>query len=225
MLRAILFDLDGTLANTDPWHYKTWKDILNDYGVAIDHNSYKLSISGRTNPVIIQDLLPHLSTTAAEELAIYKEARFREIASSLQPLTGLLEFIEWIEKQKLQKAVVTNAPPENAKFMLDVLQLADIFELVILAGEMTVAKPDPAPYKLCLEKLRVSAQEAIAFEDSPSGIKSAEGAEIYTIGVASTHQPESLLEVGASIVINDFSDQKLQKLLDNWNIYPTDQPT
>ena len=218
MLRAILFDLDGTLVNTDPLHYETWKDILNHHGVTIDHNSYKVYISGRTNPVIIQDLLPHLSTTEAEQLAIDKEARFREIALNLQPLTGLWKFIEWIEKQQLQKAVVTNAPPENAKFMLDVLQLADIFKLVILAGKMTVGKPDPAAYQLCLEKLGISAQEAIAFEDSRSGIKSAVGAGIYTVGVASTHEPESLLEAGASIVINDFSDEKLQQLLDNWNI-------
>ncbi|MDJ0556127.1 MAG: HAD family phosphatase [Microcoleaceae cyanobacterium MO_207.B10] len=218
MLKAILFDLDGTLANTDPLHYETWKDILNHHGVTIDHSSYKVQISGRTNPVIIQDLLPHLSPTEAQKLAIDKEARFREIALNLKPLTGLWEFIEWIEQQKLQKAVVTNAPPENVKFMLDILQLADIFELVILAGEMTVGKPDPAPYKLCLEKLGISAAEAIAFEDSRSGIKSAVGAGIYTIGVASTHEPESLLEVGASIVINDFSDKKLQLILDNWNI-------
>ncbi|NEQ36260.1 MAG: HAD family phosphatase [Okeania sp. SIO3I5] len=218
MLKAILFDLDGTLANTDPLHYQTWKEILNNHGVVIDHTSYKQYISGRTNPAIIQDLLPQLSATEAEELANYKEVKFREIALNLKPLTGLLEFIEWVENQKLQKAVVTNAPPENAKFMLEVLQLQDTFPLVILGGEMTVGKPDPAPYKLGLEKLEVSPLEAIAFEDSRSGIKSAVGAGIYTIGVASTHEPESLLEVGASIVINDFSDAKLRQLLDNWNI-------
>lgn len=218
MLKAILFDLDGTLANTDPLHYETWKEILNNHGVIIDHNSYKQYISGRTNPAIIQDLLPQLSTTEAEELANYKEVKFREIALNLKPLTGLLEFIEWLENQKLQKAVVTNAPPENAEFMLDILQLTDTFPLVILGGVMTVGKPDPAPYKLCLEKLEISPEEAIVFEDSRSGIKSAVGAGIYTVGVASTHEPESLLEVGASIVINDFSDEKLQQLLDSWNI-------
>ena len=151
MLKAILFDLDGTLANTDPLHYQTWKEILNNHAIAINHNYYKQYISGRTNPAIIQDLLPQLSTTEAEELANYKEAKFREIAINLQPFT-----IEWVKNQKLQKAVVTNAPPENAKFMLEVLQLKDTFPLVILGGEMTVGKPDPAPYKLCLEKLAIS---------------------------------------------------------------------
>ncbi|ABG51676.1 HAD-superfamily hydrolase, subfamily IA, variant 3 [Trichodesmium erythraeum IMS101] len=219
MLKAILFDLDGTLANTDPLHYQTWKEILDNHGIPINHNSYKQYISGRTNPEIIQDLLPKLSTTEAEELADYKEVKFREMAKNLQPLTGLLDLIEWIKNQKLQKAVVTNAPPENAKFMLEVLKLKDTFPLVILGGEMTVGKPDPAPYKLCLEKLAISPEEAIVFEDSRSGVKSAVGAGIYTIGVASTHEPKSLLEIGASIVINDFSDHKLEETLNNWNIY------
>ncbi|NES78634.1 MULTISPECIES: HAD family phosphatase [Okeania] len=214
MLKAILFDLDGTIVNTDPLHFQVWKEILNNYGIVIDHNSYKEKISGGTNPTILKKLLPHLSTTEVEELADYKEAKFREMATNLEPMTGLLEFIAWVKKQKLQKAVVTNAPPENAEFMLDVLQLTDTFPLVILGGVMTVAKPDPAPYKLCLEKLEISPEEAIVFEDSRSGIKSAVGAGIYTVGVASTHEPESLLEVGASIVINDFSDEKLQQLLD-----------
>ena len=198
MLKAILFDLDGTLANTDPLHYQTWKEILDNHGIPINHNSYKQYISGRTNPAIIQDLLPKLSTTEAEELADYKEVKFREMAKNLQPLTGLLDLIEWIKNHKLQKAVVTNAPPENAKFMLEVLKLKDTFPLVILGGEMTVGKPDPAPYKLCLEKLAISPEEAIVFEDSRSGVKSA---------------------VGASIVINDFSDHKLEETLNNWNIY------
>jgi len=218
MLKAILFDLDGTLANTDPLHYQIWKEILNNHGVEIDHNSYKQHISGGTNPAVIQNLLPQLSTIEAEKLANYKEAKFREMAINLKPLTGLLDFIEWVENQKLKKAVVTNAPPENTKFMLEILQLTETFPLVILGSEMPVGKPDPAPYKLCLEKLEISPKEAIVFEDSRSGIKSAVGAGIYTVGVASTHEPESLLEVGASIVINDFSDEKLQQLLDSWNI-------
>ncbi|NEP86073.1 MAG: HAD family phosphatase [Okeania sp. SIO2C2] len=218
MLKAILFDLDGTIVNTDPLHFQVWKEILNNYGIVIDHNSYKEKISGGTNPTILKKLLPHLSDTEVEELADYKEAKFREMATNLEPMPGLLEFIEWVKKQKLQKAVVTNAPPENAEFMLDVLQLTETFPLVILGGVMTVAKPDPAPYKLCLEKLEISPEEAIVFEDSRSGIKSAVGAGIYIVGVASTHEPESLLEVGASIVINDFSDEKLQQLLDSWNI-------
>jgi beta-phosphoglucomutase len=56
MLKAILFDLDGTLVNTDPLHYQSWQEILRDYGMEIDRIFYKAKISGRLNPLIIQDL-------------------------------------------------------------------------------------------------------------------------------------------------------------------------
>ncbi len=206
MLKAILFDLDGTLANTDPLHFKIWQEILQTYNKEIDHPFYKTYISGRQNPEIIKDLIPQLSIKAGEELADHKEARFREIALELQPLAGLLEMLTWIETVGLNKAVVTNAPRENARFMLEVLQLTERFEFVVLGEDMTAGKPDPAPYKYSLEQLKIQPSEAIVFEDSPSGIRSAVAAGIYTIGVASTHEPSVLKAIGASQVVNDFND-------------------
>ncbi len=215
MLIAVLFDLDGTLVNTDPLHYQTWQEILRDYGLEIDEAFYKARISGRLNPLIVQDLLPQLSFEAGQQLADYKEARFREIGLSLTPLAGLLDLLAWIETQGLRKAVVTNAPRENVNFLLEVLKLADTFEPVVLAEDAIAGKPDPAPYKLALSLLGISPKEAIAFEDSCSGIHSAVGAGIYTIGVASTHDPEVLLEAGAAMVIPDFTEKQLWFLLDS----------
>jgi beta-phosphoglucomutase len=215
MLKAILFDLDGTLVNTDPLHYKTWQEVLQDYEIEIDRTFYKAHISGRLNPVIVQDLLPQLSLEAGDQLADDKEARFREIGLSLTPLAGLLDLLEWIDCQGLKKAVVTNAPRENVKFLLEVLKLVDRFDAVVLAEEATAGKPDPAPYQLVLNQLAISPKEAIAFEDSGSGIQAAVGAGIYTIGVASTHEPDDLLKAGAAMVIPDFQEHQLWLLLES----------
>ncbi|HEY9864585.1 MAG TPA: HAD-IA family hydrolase, partial [Candidatus Obscuribacterales bacterium] len=71
-------------------------------------------------------------------------------------------------------------------------------------------KPDPAPYQYCLEQLNILPEEAIAFEDSPSGIRSAIAAGIKTIGVASTHDPNRLKDLGVALVIEDFTQVYLQ---------------
>jgi beta-phosphoglucomutase len=215
MLTAILFDLDGTLVNTDSLHYQTWQEILRDYGLEIDQTFYKARISGRLNPIIVQDLLPQLSLEAGQQLADNKEARFREMGLSLTPLAGLLDLLAWIDTHGLKKAVVTNAPRENVNFVLEVLKLADTFDKVVLAEEATAGKPDPASYQLVLSQLGISPKDAIAFEDSPSGIHAAVGAGVYTIGVASTHDPKHLLEAGATIVIPDFTAKQLWLLLDS----------
>lgn len=222
MLKAILFDLDGTLANTDPLHYQTWEEILQNYGIDMDRQFYKTHISGRLNSAIVADLLPALSKEAGEQLANGKESRFREIALNLQPLAGLLDILAWIEERELKTAVVTNAPGQNARFMLEVLQLSDRFDTVVLAEEAIAGKPDPAPYELALSRLGVCASEAIAFEDSASGIKAAVAASLYTIGVASTHDPEMLFQAGATRVISDFTNRELWQFLDRQLLATTD---
>ena len=81
---------------------------------------------------------------------------------------------------------------------------------MVLSDEIGIGKPDPAPYQYCLDQLNILPEEAITFEDSPSGIRSAIAAGIKTIGVASTHDPNSLKDLGVAFVIDDFTHSDLQ---------------
>jgi beta-phosphoglucomutase-like phosphatase (HAD superfamily) len=94
LYRALLFDLDGTLAETDSLHLPTWVDVLGPYGIEVDERFYKESLSGRSNSKIVQDLLPCLSAEEGRKLADAKEASFRERAHELEPLPGLLDFMK-----------------------------------------------------------------------------------------------------------------------------------
>ncbi|MFB2833199.1 HAD family hydrolase [Floridanema evergladense] len=215
MLAAILFDLDGTLVNTDPLHFQAWQEMLLNHGIEMDETFYKSRISGRLNPVIIQDILPHLTLEEGEKFAEAKEARFRELAPSLKPLAGVEKIINWTKEQGLKMGLVTNAPRKNVDFMLANLELTEIFDRLFVAEEDVIeGKPDPAIYKLALEWLNITPELALVFEDSPSGIRSAVGAGIRTIGIASTHDPQKLYDLGAFKVIPDFTDLSLWSLLE-----------
>ncbi len=216
MLTALLFDLDGTLTNTDPIHFQAWTEILRGYQLDIDRPFYEKNFSGRTNAAILKDLLPYLTESESHQLGNQKEVEFRQrAAGALQPLAGLSDILAWANERQLKQAVVTNAPPENAEFMLQVLGLIQQFETVVLAETLERAKPDPLAYQVGLERLGATANCAIAFEDSPSGVRSAVGAGILTIGIASTHLPANLYAVGATLVVSDFSDRTLNELLND----------
>ncbi|TVP67740.1 MAG: HAD family hydrolase [Nodularia sp. (in: Bacteria)] len=215
MLAAILFDLDGTIVNTDPIHFQAWQKMLLSYDLHIDEKFYKSRISGGLNPEIVKDILPQLSVAEGEKFADEKEALFRQLAPHLQALSGFAQLIAWTKRHQLKRALVTNAPRQNAEFMLEVLGIKEVFHTIVLADDCRAGKPDPEPYELALNKLGITAEQAIALEDSPSGIRAAVGAGIRTIGIASTHDPQVLQEVGTFMAIPDFTDLQFWKFLNS----------
>jgi beta-phosphoglucomutase-like phosphatase (HAD superfamily) len=111
-------------------------------------------------------------------------------------------------------ALVTNAPEENVEAILLALELKEFFDEVVLSDEVGPVKPDPAPYKAALDKLGISPEKALAFEDSTSGIASSVAAGIPTVGIASTQEPETLEEAGAFMAAKDFTGLEIRRLLD-----------
>ncbi|MEL6855630.1 MAG: HAD-IA family hydrolase [Cyanobacteria bacterium J06607_13] len=214
MLKAVIFDLDGTLTDSDKVHFQVFKEIFARKGIVLDKTLYKQKISGRQNADIMADFFPDLSPAEGEAFSAQKEATFRKQAKNqLVPLPGLLDLLAHIRETGLAAAVVTNAPPKNAVFMLQTLGLSDAFDPVVIADELPRGKPDPLPYQTALDKLGISAEEAIVFEDSRAGIRSAVGAGIATIGMTTTHQAEELMAVGAIATISDFTDDSLKTMI------------
>ena len=214
LYRALLFDLDGTLAETDSLHLPTWVDALEPYGVDVDEEFYRDRISGRNTAEIVRELLPDLTDEQGRSIGDAKEANFRKRAIELEPLPGLVDFVVRGRKRGMWIALVTNAPEENVEAILPALKLRDLFDIVVLADEVEAVKPDPAPYRAALEKTGVLAESALAFEDSVSGIASSVAAGIPTVGIASSQEPKRLLRAGAFTTANDFTDPQLRALID-----------
>jgi HAD superfamily hydrolase (TIGR01509 family) len=195
-------------------HLPTWVDVLEPYGVRVDEEFYKQNISGRSTSEIVRDLLPNLSAEEGRSLGDAKEAGFRERASELEPLPGLVDFAEQGRERGMRIALVTNAPEENVEAVLLALKLRDFFDTVVLADEVEAVKPDPAPYRVALKKTGTPAKKALAFEDSVSGIAASVAAGVPTVGITSSQDPERLLDAGAFMTAEDFNDPKLRALID-----------
>ncbi|MGH3089963.1 MAG: HAD family hydrolase [Rubrobacteraceae bacterium] len=213
MNKALLFDLDGTISETDSLHHPAWAEMLAPHGYDVDWPFYEKNISGRLNPEIVAEFMPGLSEEEGREVVEKKEEDFRGRVDTLTATPGLHELMGRGREAGVAVALVTNAPKLNALAVINALGLEDDFDAIILAEYAGAGKPDPAPYLMALDALGVFATEAVAFEDSSSGIKSAVAAGIPTVGIASTHAPETLDEAGAFVVVEDFTDRGLLSML------------
>ncbi|ALA17294.1 MULTISPECIES: HAD family phosphatase [unclassified Chelatococcus] len=212
---AFLFDLDGTLTETDHLHFEAFNAMLAGFGRSITPEAYAREVQGRANAAIMRDMFPDLPESEHIRLADAKEAAFRTMAESqLQPARGLLDFLALAEGRAIGCAVVTNAPRANAEMMLGAIGLGRRFEAIVIGDELPRPKPDPLPYRMGLDLLRADAARSLAFEDSASGVQSAHAAGLFVVGLMTTLSAEALEAAGASLAIADFTDPRLMEVLD-----------
>ena len=210
-LHGALFDIDGTLADTDAHHREVFRELLAPLNIHCDRAYFEQNISGRSNALIVADLLPHLSTEQAAAWSHRKEELFRERARAhLKPLDGLVELLAGLRARGVRLAAVTNAPRLNVDMMLSVLGLADAFHTVVIGGEDCARpKPHPDPYLEAMRRLGLSGspERCVVFEDSPTGVAAAVAARAgLVVGLKTSQGPRILREAGANITARDFTD-------------------
>lgn len=206
-LKAILFDMDGTLIDSDPIHAAVFVDFLGARGVTLTPEDYMTRIHGRQNRDIFADFLPDEDPRAMD---VAKEAAFRDrITADLPMIAGARRFLERVADSSLKPAVVTNACRANLDAVLTALGLDELFQHTVSADEVTQGKPHPALYQNALAALDVSATDALVFEDSPSGVTAARAAGLSVIGVTSSLSSAELQALGTHHTIKDFDDPSL----------------
>ena len=213
-MTALLFDLDGTLIDSDPDHLVAFQEVFAPHGIALDRALYATHIMGASNAMIGDRFLAHLP--AAERAALFeaKEAAFRErMGAAATPTLGAVELLAFAAERGLPCAVVTNAPRANAEKALTALGLAERLPLVVIGGELARAKPDPLPYLTALELIGASAEKSVAFEDSLSGVQAAVAAGLAVVGITTGLSAERLLAAGAVFAAQDFRDPRIYELI------------
>lgn len=223
-LAGVLFDIDGTLVDSDPIHQAVFRELLLkeegfNHNQPIDEEFFRARIAGRQNAAIMNDLFPAWPRQKREEWSVAKEARFRAAAASslrARKTPGLDRVRAWIEERDVPRAAVTNAPRLNAEAMIGGIDYGGFFHTLVIGDECEKPKPDPCPYLTACENLGLEhASQCIVFEDSPSGARAGVAAGAFVVGILSGQEESTLLEAGCSLVITDFEDQKLWNYLES----------
>lgn len=217
-LKAVLFDVDGTLCDSDPLHYLSFREMLQEVGyqggVPITEEFFIKELSGGDNFYLGLKLFPDWDQDRRDQFFIDKEAQFRSFAAKkIKPVEGLDILCQWVKKRGLKRAAVTNAPRPNAELLISLLGLTSFFEVVVVGGECERAKPFPDPYQKALKHFGLSPDQAFVLEDSSTGLRAAAAGGIAAVGVATRNPEDSLLQAGATFVISDYKDTKLWNAL------------
>ncbi len=214
MTACLLFDLDGTLVDSDAEHLVAFQHAFAPHGVELDRAQYTAKVMGASNAMIAEAFLSHLTPEQQRATIETKEAAYRDGLGDLVPIAGAVELLNWAESRDLPCAVVTNAPRANADKVLAAIGFAARFKIVVIGGELARAKPDPLPYLTGLEIMRARAESSVAFEDSLSGARAAVAAGLAVVGLTTTLDAAALLGVGAVFAVKDFTDPRVYQLIE-----------
>ena len=212
--KALLFDIDGTLADTDALHLEAFNQVLGPHGHVFDHARFTKELQGFSNASISARFLP--DEPPARQVAIIgeKEAAFRKlVAGTIQPVPGLMTLIARADRAGIPMVAVTNAPRLNAEMLLSGLGIMDRFKALVIGDELAYGKPHPMPYLEGLRAANAVAARSVAFEDSRSGIQSASAAGIATIGIRTSLTHADMIAAGATTTAADFDGLELLKLV------------
>jgi HAD superfamily hydrolase (TIGR01509 family) len=204
---AVIFDLDGTLVDTEPLHRRSWEIALAELGRPMPDGEYALHFSGRPGREICRDRLRMSATETAATVELVTRRYWELAAGNLSPLPGLPAFLERI--RGVPTAIATSAHRSSALRVLAEIGLADTFDAVVTVDEVTHGKPHPEIFLTAAAKLGVTPARCLAFEDAAAGLASARAAGMTCVGITTTRR---LLE-DAHHLIDGYEDARLDALL------------
>jgi beta-phosphoglucomutase len=208
-LKAVIFDMDGVICHTNPFHSKAFQIFFNKRNLNPTEEEYQEHMYGKNNGYILSHFLGRkIEGAELLELEEEKESLFREIyKTEVNPIQGFMEFFQELKQDLLPTAVATSAPWANLELIINTLGLSEKMESKLASEDVSKHKPHPEVYIKSAFNLGVDPQNCLVFEDSYSGATAGLNAGMKVVGVLSSHQKEELPD--CHHYIKDYTDLSL----------------
>lgn len=209
---AVLFDMDGVIIDSNPYHKDAWMAFCRRYQVELKEEDVPKYIYGKTNKMALVDVFqrefsPEESFRMSEE----KEAIYRDLhRADISLIKGLPALLESFQQHQVPLAVCTNAPVANLDFMLEETGIRPYFQVLIDASKVSKGKPDPEIYLKAAQMLGISPDRCIVMEDSTVGVEAGLRAGMKVVAITTTHSRQELSHT--HLVIDDFDELHVDKL-------------
>lgn len=192
MLAALIFDMDGTMIDSMPWHQKSWIAFCERRGLEIDVPDLMRRTTGRTGIECMRELFGAVSDAQAQAFVDEKEGIYRELfAPVFAEIAGFKAFLGQAQARGLAVGVGTAGDRHNQAFAYEHLALGQT--LTTVGGDEGLpGKPQPAIFLEVARRLGVAPEHCLVFEDAPLGIEAARRAGMRAVGICSSHATDEL---------------------------------
>jgi len=213
--KAVIWDMDGVIADTAPYHFKAWQHIFQTKGVDFTEHDFRRKFGQRNDTIIRDTLGKDISQSEIDVTASEKEENYRQrVRQNIKPLPGAIELIKSLRENGFAVALASSAPIENIRLVMRGLGIEDSFQAIVSGREVKEGKPSPQGFLLAAEKLGVEPKDCIVVEDAVAGVTAAKRAGMHCIAVTNTHPRESLTEADLVVgTLEAVSMSDLERLL------------
>ncbi|MEX0886423.1 MAG: HAD family phosphatase [Phycisphaeraceae bacterium] len=224
MLKAIVFDFDGVIADSEPLHYRAFLDVLEPIGIGFDYAEYLARLVGFDDRDAMRHMLERhgqpADDGAVDAMCARKQAAFdAQLEAGVEALPGALDLVD-AAAAAMPIAVASGATRKDVLQILDSLRRRDRFAAIVSADDVARSKPDPESYRAAVAALArlhtdlaIEPAHCLAIEDTPTGLASARDAGLRTLAVGSTY-PVSELASSAERVVGSLVEVDVARLRD-----------
>jgi beta-phosphoglucomutase len=211
-LRAVLWDLDGTLVDSGDYHWRAWRDIMQQEGHELTYEQFLASFGQRNDTILTRWLGPAADPARIVRIGDAKEALYRELArkEGLTVLPGAREWVTRLHEQGWRQAIASSAPRANVEVMIEAVGIRDVIEAFVSAEDVTKGKPDPEVFLAAAQRLGVPPEWCVVVEDAAAGIEAAKRGGMRCIGVSAHTELAGDLSVRS---LSDLASDAFERLL------------
>ena len=205
MKKGIIFDLDGTIVDSLPYHYKAWKIFFKENKVENFSERLKDYKGGGTLDLLTAVYGDKYSRKELKIMTDDKEIIFREIyKNNVEPIKGFMKMFEVIKSKNILVGLASNAIRKNVKMILSELKIYEKFDSIICGDEVKRGKPDPEMFDETIDRFNLKKEECLIFEDSVEGVSAAVNSRVDVVGITSSTSGKILIDKGCITTIDNY---------------------